>query len=97
MQSVQLKTSNKMKHWHKINPINIKEVPQELRKLVEILCSKFGQTVNYVWEELVIPALDQLDEDLEAGDIPADYDSDFMYDHFGIEPDLFINMLEFVS
>lgn len=103
MQSVQTNNNQtthstmKLKPWDKLNPVRISEVPRELQTLVQTLCTRDSLNVSDCWHQYIVPALDQLDEDLEDGNMPADYDSDFMSDHFGLEPDMFIALLSYVA
>ena len=84
-------------HWITISPLTIDEVPAPCRDVVKILSRRDGDTVNYIWTEVMVPALDWLAEDLADGDLPEDYDSEFMAEHFGLEPDWFLELVDYVA
>lgn len=78
----------------------IDNIPHGLRDLARTLMRRDGIDAFAAWHDVITPAIDDLSERLDAadGDIGDFIDeADFMSDHFGLEPDYFIALLNHVA
>lgn len=77
------------------NITTLSDVPAALRPLVRIIARRDELAVADVWTDCVQPALTELDAALSSGDYIDE--SEFMSEHFGLEPDYFITLLTHLS
>ncbi len=73
----------------------INNIPAGLRALARALIARDGITAHDAWHDVISPALDDLNERLD-NDESVD-DADFMSEHFGLEPDYFIDILDHIA
>lgn len=84
----------------------IDNIPHGLRALARTLIARDNIDAHSAWHDVIAPAIDDLKARLsdEYSDDPASDDfadfideADFMSEHFGLEPDYFIALLNHVA
>ena len=72
----------------------ITNIPAGLRGLARVLMRRDDIDAFDAWHDHIAPAIDDLEERLAAGDDGSTFDeADFMSEHFSLEPDYFIALL----
>ncbi len=80
----------------KTNDNDLSPVPRDLWPLARILTQRDNIDAHDAWHNVIRPALDALDALLDDSDSGLVDESDFMSEHFSLEPDLFPLLLDHV-
>jgi len=78
----------------------IDNIPRGLRALARTLMRRDNIDAHSAWHDVIAPAIDDLEERLNTDndtDNDAIDEADFMSEHFGLEPDYFIALLNHVA
>lgn len=77
----------------------IDNIPRGLRALARTLMRRDNIDAHDVWHDVIAPAIDDLEARLNTDDDTFDAfdEADFMSEHFGLEPDFFIALLNHVA
>jgi hypothetical protein len=78
----------------------ITNIPHGLRGLARTLMRRDNIDAHSAWHDVIAPAIDDLEARLNTDDDDiGDFidEADFMSEHFGLEPDYFIALLNHVA